>query len=205
MLDGVPHPAFWLKNLSMYLDLPVILLFLLLHNIVISARFLGSDLAWIIACQSTQATPSTPSYSTRATPPYSFSATPPYSFSATPPYSFSATPPYSFSATPSNSSSATPSYSLSATPSYSLSATPSNSTMSKRGRPNGSSHVDLSSEQVADFLSAHFVSSLGPTGVFPYSKGKASDAKKNTVWGDLKRIHLKGSVQPADSKTCKIK
>ena len=73
----------------------------------------------------------------------------------------------------------------------------------KRGRPNGSSHIDLTAEQVADFLSSYFVSSLGPTGVFPYSKGKASNTKKSLVWGDLKRTHLKGSVLPADSKTCK--
>ena len=32
MMDGVPHPAFWLKIPSMYVDAVIIHLFLLLHN-----------------------------------------------------------------------------------------------------------------------------------------------------------------------------
>jgi hypothetical protein len=46
----------------------------------------------------------------------------------------------------------------------------------------------LPNDKVEDFLKSHFFSSDGPSGLWPYAKGKAGDAKKSIDWNGAKRI-----------------
>jgi hypothetical protein len=64
--------------------------------------------------------------------------------------------------------------------------------MAKRGRPQSSAHHDITDDEAVSFFDAHLQTSRGPTGVWPYSKGKSTDSKKAIVWADAHRTHSKG-------------
>jgi hypothetical protein len=58
----------------------------------------------------------------------------------------------------------------------------------KRGRPQSSAHTDVDDAAAAAFFDAHLQTAKGPTGAFPYSKGKSTDGKKAIVWAEANRI-----------------
>ena len=78
--------------------------------------------------------------------------------------------------------------------------------MPPRDRPSKFNHVDFTAAQAAEFLQVFVDTDVGPTALFPYSKGKSGDIKKTINWNDLKRISLwMASPQPSIPQTKKLK